>query len=961
MAAGIAAPAPGARIIVRDAQWLVRKVERTRNGGHVIHCTGLSEIVRDREARFLTSIEKKIEVMDPAQTKLVQDTSPQYLNTRLHIESLLRRSVPTDGRIYCGHKAAMDSVDYQLDPASQALSQPRPRILIADAVGLGKTMECGILLSELIRRGRGRRILVVTVKSMMTQFQKELWSRFTIPLTRLDSAGIKHVAELIPANHNPFHYFDRSIVSVDTLKQGDTYRNFIENAWWDVIVIDEAHNVAERRNGKGSLRARLAQTLSHRSDALILLSATPHDGSARSFASLMNMLDPTAISNPEHYGPDDIRGLFIRRFKKDIKAQVTEEFKERKIYTIKAKASPAEEAVFDTLTACSFPVTDQGTLRGSGHLFRTVLEKSLFSSPDACLETVKASLAKMDKRADRPAPIDRKSLEDLQAALGTLRKADFSKYGKLVETLKNPDSPFHFTGKAEDDRLIIFTERIPTLDFLKDNLPADLRLKPAQVMTLKGSDTDTEQQTVVEEFGKASSPVRLLIASDVASEGINLHYQCCKMIHFDVPWSLMLFQQRNGRIDRYGQSRTPHIGYMMTESVNPDILGDERILELLVQKDKAAEENIGDPSAFLGKYDIEEEEQAVAAAMENGSAESLEAEMDGRASADMDDILAFLEGHSGGDVTAAADERPVPQKAAMPTLFPDDFTYAVSAVRSLPGLQDDVEIRESEKSLTFPLNAGHPWCHELRYRFSRAPREIRPRNGVITICAHKPTIDKDIAESRREEHSWPRLQYLWELNPVLLWLSDKIAASLRRLEAPVIALPGLQKGEALFILSGVIPNRKGQSVVDSWFACRLLNGVPQGEMTLTEAIAYARLDRALTNRGLSVDTASLEAMLPAVMERARRHMSKELETIDAMMTPKLNEQLSRLASRREAKMLVLDERFQSDTAIVRYRKESEKRSAESDFQEYKDWAEETYRTEDNPYICVAAVITAEGE
>lgn len=216
---GTAALAPGARVLIRDAEWIVKRKDRTSTGGYSLHVVGVSEIVRHREARFLTEIEGKgITVLDPADTELIVDTSPQFRNSRLYLESLLRQSPPTGSDLWIGHRAAVDDLPYQLDPAIQALEQPRQRILIADAVGLGKTIEMGVLLSELIKRGRGKRILVVTTKSMMVQFQKEMWSRFTIPLVRLDSVGLDRIRSRIPTNANPFHYFDKSIISIDTLK-----------------------------------------------------------------------------------------------------------------------------------------------------------------------------------------------------------------------------------------------------------------------------------------------------------------------------------------------------------------------------------------------------------------------------------------------------------------------------------------------------------------------------------------------------------------------------------------------------------------------------------------------------------------------------------------------------------------------------------------------------------------------
>ena len=168
--------------------------------------------------------------------KIKHQNHSGYLKSLLFIESNLKQTAPTDSNLYIGHKAAMDTLPFQLEPSLKALKMPRQRLLIADAVGLGKTLEAGILVSELIRRGKGRRILVVTTKSMLTQFQKEFWSRFTIPLVRLDSVGIQRIRSRIPTNHNPFNYYDKAIVSVDTLKQNREYRTYIENAYWDVMA-----------------------------------------------------------------------------------------------------------------------------------------------------------------------------------------------------------------------------------------------------------------------------------------------------------------------------------------------------------------------------------------------------------------------------------------------------------------------------------------------------------------------------------------------------------------------------------------------------------------------------------------------------------------------------------------------------------------------------------------------------
>jgi superfamily II DNA/RNA helicase len=138
-----------------------------------------------------------------------------------------------------------------------------------------------------------------------------------------------------------------------------------------------------------------------------------------------------------------------------------------------------------------------------------------------------------------------------------------------------------------------------------------LKLKPPQIEILDGQMSDTEQNDLVDRFGRQEDPIRIMLCSDVASEGLNLHYFCHRLVHFDLPWSLMVFQQRNGRVDRYGQKHKPEIVYLYTEAKNEKIKGDMRILEILQNKDNQANLNLGDPSAFLNVYDPDKEAEKV--------------------------------------------------------------------------------------------------------------------------------------------------------------------------------------------------------------------------------------------------------------------------------------------------------------------------------------------------------------
>lgn len=628
---------PGQRVLIRGQEWLITKIDANTLGNGAVTCTGISPLVRDFQATFLDDLDI-IEPVDPTRTTFVPDASPNARDSHLFVESLLRATAPTGDGITVGDRAAMDSLPYQLVPARKALAQPRQRILIADAVGLGKTLEAGILMSELIERHKGRRILVITAKSMMAQFQREMWDRFTIPLVSLDSARIQQVRARIPANANPFSYYDKVIVSIDTLKRDIEYGAALDASHWDIIVIDEAQNVADRGNGRHrAQRARLAKRLASRSDTLIMLSATPHDGRRASFASLMNMLDPTALPDPEDYDAKSVEHLFVRRLKKDVSADVSGSFPERRVVREECRASRAEEEAFAYLGNLRLRM-DADRHATNGALFRTLLEKGLFSSPAACIKTIDGRLGRLSKRDPGDTTGDAAKLTELRGLLERIGPRDFSRYVRLLAMLRDPGYGWNPDDTA--DRVVIFTERIETKNYLEQHLREDLKLPKGAIVSMDGQMSDLEQQDVVARFNDRHDPMRVLVASDVASEGLNLHRLSHRLIHFDTPWSLMVFQQRNGRIDRYGQRKRPDIRFMVIEMADKDgdgagtdegskkIRGDLRILDVLRQKEDQANRDLGDPALLMGELDAEAEEAFVMRAVDrHDSAEDFAASL----------------------------------------------------------------------------------------------------------------------------------------------------------------------------------------------------------------------------------------------------------------------------------------------------------------------------------------------
>lgn len=920
-------------------------------------------------------MEEEIEVLDPAKTELVPDDSPTYNAAILYLESQRRRSVANDEKIHLGHRGVMNLVPYQLDPALQALRQPRSRILIADAVGLGKTLEAGVLATELIQRGRGKRILVITQKAMLTQFQKEWWSRFSIPLVRLDSVGLARVRNRIPANHNPFNYFDRSIISVDTLKSNLEYRNYLENAWWDIIVIDECHNVAARAGETGlSRRARLAKLLATRSDTLMLLSATPHDGSARSFASLMSLLDPTAISDPDNYTPADFsgKGLVIRRFKKDIRDQVLADFQERETICLRQAASAPEEAAYKALLDVPFTQGGEHKAGRQAELQRIGLQKGLFSSPAAALDS---TIKRIDLLTGKPAPTAEESTEviglevlktSLQALVQDISAKSFSKYQKLLRHLCSAD--FDWQIDSASDRLVIFSERIETLKWLQKHLTADLKAKPRQLEILHGGMTDTEQQDLVERFGRLDDPLRVLLCSDVASEGLNLHYFCHRLVHFDLPWSLMVFQQRNGRVDRYGQKHQPQIVYLFTETTNERVKGDWRILEILERKDEQANLNLGDPSAFLNVYDPDKEAEKVSLFMADRlTPEQVEATMDLTAANLEDnegDFLMQLFGGGGAEDLATQptlSDSSLNHIEAPASLFKDDFNYAKTALTQLNQGQTLCQWGTSDPDQIITITAPR----DLQDRLRQLPREVQADNDHYALCADPTRVAQEIEtarQARADEDTWPKLHYLWPQHPIMEWLGDRILTHFGRHRAPLLQSANLHQDEQAFILMSLVPNRKGQPLLAEW---RIATRRGDGDFTL-EAF-YPFLTRAglkaggLPNRGhtpgLGEATKSMQQALPKAVQAMHAHMIQQ----QAEFSTRLNERLQgtladlRRLQDRQIEQLQLELEHQLET-VKRGRFEQRSQQINRVFDDYRKWVHDTLTTEPQPWIQVLAAL-----
>lgn len=873
--------APGSVVVVRDAEWLVTATEMTADG-LLVRVQGLSELVRDTSAAFYERLDT-IEPMDPAAARVISDDSPAFRRAKLWLESTLRKTAIPLGAsgLTVATQMLTDPLDYQKSAVRQALSrdQLRPRILIADAVGLGKTIEIGMILSELVRRGRGDRILIVTPRHVLEQMQHEMWTRFALPFVRLDSVGIQRVRQRMPASRNPFGHFKRVIISIDTLKQ-DGYLPHLQNHHWDAVVIDESHNITGATQNN-----RLARILARSTEALILASATPHNGKAESFAELMRLLEPTVVTPEGTIIEEEAKRLIIRRHRHspEVAREVGADWAERlEPQNFLVDASPEENAIADELATVWLHPTN-GTSPYSGKtkgLFPWTLAKAFLSSPAAFRETVAERIKRLGEAVTSEQRIERDALDRLLTFAEASLAAPSAKYAKLVEYLKQIG-----VGPKSTERAVVFSERVPTLRWLRDKLLVDFKMADDQIRILDGSVSEADQQEIVESFKQSGSPIRILITGDIASEGVNLHSQCHELIHFDIPWSLIRIEQRNGRIDRYGQKNPPQITTLLLSPSSPTFSGDVRVLQRLLEREQEAHTALGDVASLMGQYDIAAEEELIRQALAGQKdIEQVVPTVEG-ALAGADTIGAMLARLAQGEpLEALADSEPVPGADTGTGLFPSALDFlreALIEIYSTPGTKPSaggVNWREDTGHGTAEFEPGRDLAQRLGVlpQSYLAERHITERLVLATTKQRAKAVLSAAINDPASTSNWPEAHFLGPLHPVLEWASDRALGRLGRNE--IFAIVGDVELPTV-LLVGTLTNRRGQVVASSFLTAAALDLDHPDALLVTphasaaEALAAAGVIGPLVNTGEAPDVEALQRLVGPAVEQARQQMS----------------------------------------------------------------------------------------
>lgn len=545
--------------------------------------------------------------------------------------------------------SAVQVEDYQLYPVLQALNMPRVNLLLADDVGLGKTIEAGLIIQELIRQRRIRRILIVCPASLQIQWQDEMKEKFNISFEILDSEKTWEIQRTLGMDANPWKVYPRLITSMDYLKQVDILDRFKTTSLqmggndsamlpWDLLIVDEAHNYSPSRFSDDSQRCSMLRDITPFFEHRLFLTATPHNGYTVSFSGLLELLDPVRFQQKAVLSDDDYKHLnlvMIRRMKSELNdSRDKNRFPTRTVDGLGIIMSDEETRLFKAIRKYLLTGTSQIGKPGSrernlAQFIVMLLNKRLLSSSYAFAQTWWNHVAGFDldsfgideadesrRRAQTEIENDeekdlreydvarhgagwlkqygnelRPYLDEVSAELNRLGwgkrviEQDISqckgfpkdtRFDRLFQWIEE-----HLMEKGKfkgDERVIIFTEYKDTLDYLVARFKEKKIESPVLQLLYGGADAKLRRE-VKENFNDPASPLRILIATDAASEGLNLQTSCRYLIHQEIPWNPMRLEQRNGRVDRHGQSRDVFVWHFVSDQVE-----DLKFLDFVTRK-----------------------------------------------------------------------------------------------------------------------------------------------------------------------------------------------------------------------------------------------------------------------------------------------------------------------------------------------------------------------------------------
>ena len=469
---------------------------------------------------------------------------------RRHVGAVLTPATPSWPALRTGLRADISLLAFQLEPALAVLSGHAARVLVADDVGLGKTIQAALIVAEALARTRHGRALVVAPASLKEQWQSELLSRFHLDAWVADTASLADLGARWRGLANPWSAHRVVVTSIDFVKRPDVIRS-LESLVWDVVVFDEAHGLSGRSD-----RAAAAHTLARRARTVVLLTATPHNGDDRAFERLC--------------GIGDIDHLFpiaaFRRTREDAGLPG-----DRRTISLKVQPSLAEREMHRALMAYARLVWKAGRGRPGARLAMMVLVRRASSSPHSLARSVERRLSLLRPSSwPGPAQLRLPLVEGLAddepgwelaapgLADGVEEQRRLERILYLARRAQATDSKLRrlerFLHRTKDVA-IVFTEYRDTLAMLED------RLRALDPLTLHGGLTPAERRRVLTSF--TTGPSRLLLTTDAGSEGLNLHQRCRLVINLELPWTPLRLEQRIGRVDRIGQPHRVHAVHLL--------------------------------------------------------------------------------------------------------------------------------------------------------------------------------------------------------------------------------------------------------------------------------------------------------------------------------------------------------------------------------------------------------------